>query len=264
MILLAVTTYNQLEYTKLFYQSFQDIEDSLSIDLMIFDDASTDNTVKWCKENNITVFEKDKGKGLTDSWNSSYKIFKENKKYEYIIIANNDILIPSGALSELISIFYKWHFSIVVPLSNPRGAGHNEMFQSIISYYPQLTESEAEDPKKYQIIQNGILFNKKVMIEQNNVFALDPIRMKMFNGFFFMMNRNIIEYERPDGLLFDPKFIMHKAEDEFNWASLIPNNDYAAVCKTSFVYHFKGKSVSQVKDYSNINNDYEILMKNRR
>lgn len=259
--LFAVTTYNSLKYTQLFYESFQKVENEIPIKLVVFDDASTDGTVSWCKKNNITVVEKETGKGLTDSWNEAYKMFK-SPLYTYLIISNNDVLIPEGSLNELVTLF-EWPFSVVVPLSNPHGAGHNKMFQSVTSYYSQLLESEAEDPKKYQIIQNGILLNKKVMTEQNNVFALDPIRMKMFNGFFFMMNRNIIKYERPDGLLFDPKFIIDKAEDEFNWSTLIPNDDYAAVCKTSFVYHFKGKSVSQVKDYSKINNDYETLMKNR-
>ena len=32
----------------------------------------------------------------------------------------------------------------------------------------------------------------------------------MFNGFFFMMNRNIIKYEHSDTELFEPKYIMTK------------------------------------------------------
>jgi len=33
---------------------------------------------------------------------------------------------------------------------------------------------------------------------------------------------------------------MTKNEDEFNWSNLIPNDDFPAVCKTSFVFHYKG------------------------
>ena len=33
---------------------------------------------------------------------------------------------------------------------------------------------------------------------------------------------------------------MIKNEDNFNWSKLIPNDDFAAVCKTSFVFHYKG------------------------
>ena len=64
--------------------------------------------------------------------------------------------------------------------------------------------------------------------------------MKMFNGFFFMMNRDIITYQHSDEELFEPKNIMIKNEDEFNWGKLIPNDDFAALCKSSFIFHYKG------------------------
>ncbi len=41
---------------------------------------------------------------------------------------------------------------------------------------------------------------------------------------------------------------MTKNEDEFNWSKLIPNNDFAAVCKTSFVFHYKGVSTFKIFD----------------
>ena len=69
----------------------------------------------------------------------------------------------------------------------------------------------------------------------NNLFKLDPIRMKMFNGFFFMMNRDIINYQYSNTQLFDPKNVVTKNEDEFNWSKLIPNDDFLFLCKTSFV-----------------------------
>ena len=47
-----------------------------------------------------------------------------------------------------------------------------------------------------------------------------------------------------------------KNEDEFNWAKLIPNDDFAAVCKTSFVFHYKGVSTFEVFDnYGKISNN---------
>ena len=49
--------------------------------------------------------------------------------------------------------------------------------------------------------------------------------MKHFNGFCFMMNRNVCKYERDDGGIFDPENLMIKNEDTFNWRVLLPNND---------------------------------------
>ena len=71
-----------------------------------------------------------------------------------------------------------------------------------------------------------------------------------------MMNRNIIKYEQNETELFQTKNIMTKNEDEFNWSKLITNNDFAALCKTSFIFHYKGVSTFEVfKNYNKIAND---------
>jgi len=260
-ILLAVTTYNQLPFTKLCVESIKKITD-VNYDLMIFDDVSKDGTQQWCYKNTVTIKEKDTGRGLTDSWNNAYKHFKDNANYKYIVLTNNDILVPNGALSEMVDVFNKWPFSLVVPLSTRYGAGHNGQFQGIENHY-QLDANFVTLDVNYQIVQDQILSIKTKLTKENNLYFLDPLRMKMFNGFFFMMSRNIIKYERDDGFLFDSKFLMDKAEDQFNWSTLIPNNDFSAVCKTAFIYHYKGMSVSKVKDYKHIANDPNKLFENR-
>ena len=98
----------------------------------------------------------------------------------------------------------------------------------------------------------------------NNLYLLDTMRVKMFNGFFFMMNRNIINYEHSDNILFNPDYNMTKNEDKFNWNNLIPNNDFPAVCKTSFVFHFKGVSTFKIFDnYGEISNNVPEWKKQR-
>jgi len=267
--LLVITTYNQSKYTKLCFDSLKNLEDD--IDVLVIDDCSTDDTVKICKEYGYEVITKEEGLGLTDSWNRGYYEFKSrwfnNKSgfddnYDYFILANNDILIPKGAITELKNTFAKWPFSLVVPTSTTNGVGHNTE-QSIENHYQGMSPS-CDDPNYYQEIQDKI-FDVKTQIEQsNNLYQLDPKRMKMFNGFFFMMNRNIINYEHSDKELFEPKFIMTKNEDEFNWSNLIPNNDFAGLCKTSFVFHYKGVSTFKIFDnYGEMSNDVPKWKKQR-
>ena len=89
-------------------------------------------------------------------------------------------------------------------------------------------------------------------VNSNNLYKFDPIRMKHFNGFFFMMSKDICKYEREDGNLFDPAFPNIKNEDEFNWCNLIPSNDYPFLCRTAFVFHWKGVSFTKAGiKYSN-------------
>ena len=260
-ILLVITTFNQSEYTKLCFESLKKLDDNF--DVLVVDDCSSDNTVELCKEYGYEVITKDEGKGLTDSWNLGYNRFKEKLHfkydgYDYLIIANNDILIPKGALSELVSVFEKWPFTLVIPLSTTLGVGHNAKSQSVELYYNGVS-SICTEPNNYQKTQDIILDIKKDISKSNNLYQLDPVRVKMFNGFFFMMNKNIINYEHEDNILFNPKFPMTKNEDEFNWAKLIPNDDFPAVCKTSFIFHYKGVSTFDVFDnYSEISNTDEL------
>ena len=259
--LLVITTYNQSEYTKLCFESLRNIEDD--VDILVIDDCSTDDTIELCKEYNHEIIVKETGLGLTDSWNRGYYEFKQrwiydesgqDDNYDYLILANNDILIPRGAITELKNTFHKWPFSMIVPTSTTYGVGHNRE-QTIENYYHGIAP-DCNEPENYQVIQDRILEIRDDLKKANNLFQLDPSRMKMFNGFFFMMNRNIINYQYSDRELFEPKYIMTKNEDEFNWSKLIPNDDFAAVCKTSFVFHYKGVSTFEVFDnYGKISNN---------
>ena len=236
--LVVLTTYNQSDITRSCLDSLKLISDNH--DVLIVDDASTDNTIELCLEYGVNYISKEVGKGLTDSWNLAYQYFKDND-YKYFVIANNDILIPNMALSEMIDVLDKWPCSLVVPMSTQLGAGHNQE-QIIDKWYGQ---NDYDITENYQRVQDLLLAIKESETNSNNLYKFDPVRMKMFNGFFFMMNKNICQYERTDGNLFDPAFINVKNEDEFNWSNLIPNNDYAMLCKTAFVFHFKGMSFTK-------------------
>jgi len=250
-ILFAITTYNQLEYTKLCIESLKKHTHKI-FDILIVDDFSNDGTPDWSTKNNIQTISKRKPEGATSSWNLAYLYFKEHIEYKYFIIASNDILVPDGALTELVEVFEKWPFSLVVPMTSVVGAGHNGNTQGIENVWPGTPSELANEPNNYQNIQQQILEHKEIIKKQNNLYLLDPVRMKMFNGFFLMMNRYIINYEREDGNLFNPEKLMYQGEDEFNWASLIPNNDFPALCKTAFIFHYKGVST---KGFSTIRND---------
>lgn len=247
--LFVLTTFNQSKYTKLCLDSLKLISEPH--DILVVDDLSTDDTIELCNEYKIKYITKKKGKGLTDSWNIAYRYFKDNN-YDYLIIANNDILVPDLSLTEMKNVLDRWPTSLVVPMSTQMGAGHN--IEQIIDkwYGPQ---KEFNSYEYYKEVQTMLLDYKDSQTQANNLYKFDPIRMKMFNGFFFMMNKKICQYEREDGNLFDPKFINVKNEDEFNWSKLIPNDDFPMLCKTSFIYHFKGVSFTKagIKYSNNLN-----------
>ena len=242
-LLFAITTYNDLEYTKICLDSLKEVKD-IDLDIIIIDDYSDDDTVNWCKSNGYKVLERPKPLGLTYSWNEAYKYFKSNN-YKYLVISNSDVVIPNNSLSELAKVLDKYPSSTVVPMSTKKGVGHNPV-QDIGNFFPDL-KGLSENPNSYQMVQDSLLSMKEKLKSTKDLYMIDPFRMKHFNGFFFMFNRNVTNYEHKDGWIFNPKNIMTKNEDDFNWQSLLPNNDNAWVCRTSFIYHFKDMSCQNTK-----------------
>jgi O-antigen biosynthesis protein len=220
--LLAITTANQLEYTKLCLDSLKQVDLS-KIDVVIFDDASKDGTIEFCKRNNIGVVAKERSQGLTHSWNLAYAHYKKYS-YDYLIIANNDVLIPPGALDILLSGLA--NYAIVGPLSTRKGV-HHQPLQAFDEYYSiDFDHTVAEN---YQKVQEYLQQDNS-----DNAF----VELPFLNGFFFACNKQVIKYEHSPTELFNPSNINIANEDEL----CRKVNEKKAVCVKAFIFHFKGVS----------------------
>jgi glycosyltransferase involved in cell wall biosynthesis len=119
-LLIVFTTCNLLSMTVL---ALDYLGHSLDVaDLVIVDDHSVDGTVEYLIKKGYFVLTKDTPSGLTDSWNKGYYLAVA-MEYKYVIFANNDILVPKGAVRELRRVLMKE--ALVVPLTTYKGAGHN-------------------------------------------------------------------------------------------------------------------------------------------
>jgi GT2 family glycosyltransferase len=214
-----MTTYNQVHYTVKAIRSLKAVDEKF--DLVVFDDFSSDRTVPCLMDLGITVVSSDRPRGLTNSWNLAYKMFLDSR-YDALIIANNDILVPRGALGELYNLLGS--SQVVVPMTTQLGCGHNAD-QSIRIHHPYISESVVNQPEQYQRVQDSIR-------------RANPISMKKFNGFFFLMGRNIVKSEYRPGVLFNPLMLNVGNEDDLNARLKVR----PVLCRTSFLFHFKGVS----------------------
>ncbi|MBI4945019.1 MAG: glycosyltransferase family 2 protein [Bacteroidetes bacterium] len=225
--LLVITTANQVEYTKWAVESIRNCA-LQNVDLLVVDDCSIDGTVQYCNEQKIPVYTKTKPLGLTNSWNVGYKYFKENN-YQNLILANNDILVPQGAIENLLECLEK--DILVGVMSSLKGV----TFDPIQALKSNHTISiDDENPDNYQKIQdhlNNLKSESKTKIE------------KTINGFFFGLNRSVSKYELPDGNLFDPLNINVGNESEL--CERI--KEEKVFCLLSFVFHYKGISFGDHK-----------------
>jgi glycosyltransferase involved in cell wall biosynthesis len=71
-ILLAITTYNQLNYTKKLVNTLKTLTIP-GLDIVFIDDVSKDGTQDFIKKCGYTLIERNEPKGLTWSWNIAYR-----------------------------------------------------------------------------------------------------------------------------------------------------------------------------------------------
>ena len=208
--LLCFTTFNKLEVTR----ECMEYACELGYDILVIDDCSTDGTQAYLTTIGVEFISKRERLGLTDSWNRAYAYFKASD-YDYMVLCNNDVLIPSGAVENLIS-----PYPLTVPMTTNEGAGYACKAQDVRKYWPNLVSQY----KGIQDIQDRLSVKYKFQ------------RADCWTGFCMCMSRDIIEFERSDGNLFDPAKINVGNDDDL--ASRVE----AYLSVGSFVYHYKGVS----------------------
>ena len=230
-ILLAITTYNELEITKRCIESA--IKSNINIDILLLDDYSQKECIKELANlYNVFYIGKIKHYGLTHSWNLAYKFFIENH-YDLLFISNNDLLIPSQTLSILSDELLKSDKLVVVPSSTVTGAGIGKcgIAQGITSI-PNIYINNSDN---YQNVQN-YLSGQKLELRETD----------FFNGFFFGLSRNIKVMEITDGVLFDPKRvnICNEIDLYTRIGKIYPNHNKILHVKNAFIYHYKAVTIN--------------------
>jgi len=232
--LLAITTFNHCDFTEKCFESINKIKgfrDKFKV--VVYDDFSTDDTLKVCRKYDVEFITTAKPMGLTYNWNRMYSRFMNNN-YKNLFIVNNDILVPSGALNRMEILLKKHYF--VVPLSTSKGVGHSKE-QHIAKHSRTITNEFAGRTGNYQLTQD------KLEKENQN----DPkCHIKLFSGFFFGMNKNIKQFEFNKNQLFNPRNItVHQESDLSN--RLRRKKNSITLCKQAFIFHYKGISCSGVQ-----------------
>lgn len=213
--LLAITTFNQIKYTEFCRASIPEIND---LDVIFIDDQSTDNTVLHLKSKGVNVIEKAKGAGLTDSWNTAYRIFKE-KEYNALIISNNDVIF-NQSLENMVNALQIHAF--VLPMTGKGKSSCTRERQEVKTYHRDFNDTNPT------VVKDNI----------NHIYKdIRYVPIDWWNGFCFGLNRKIINLELDEKHLFDPKNTNTHQEEGF-YRTLQKHNISPHVCTGTYVYHF--------------------------
>ena len=220
--LLVITTCGALEYLEIALKS---LNKRGNFDILVIDDGSKKD-VKTITEKYGGIFiGKEKGKGLTHSWNMGYKFFKDNN-YDRCVLSNDDVIFPGDVPIDLFNGLDK--YLIVGSLSSPVGCG-GQPLQNVGMYIK--TDRKYMDA---ETIQDQLQDTKKRFIE-----------VSFINGFCFSFSKKILQYEFGENMLFNPANLNVGNEDELCRRILPPQ---IAVSTKSYVFHFKNISFALLKD----------------
>ena len=220
--LLVITTCGALEYLEIALKS---LNKRGNFDILVIDDGSKKDIKSITEKYGGIFIGKEKGKGLTHSWNMGYKFFKDNN-YERCVLSNDDVIFPGNVPPDMIHGLDK--YLIVGSLSSPVGCGGQPV---------QNVERHIRTNRKYmdaETIQKQLQHLDKRFVEVSYI-----------NGFCFSFSREIIRYELSKDTLFNPANLNVGNEDELCRRILPPQ---IAVSTKSYVFHFKNISFALLKD----------------
>jgi hypothetical protein len=238
--LLAITSYNQISYTRRCFETLSNFDGQI----VCFDDASEEPVADLCEEFGVTFVGRDCGKGLTYSWNQAYLMFLE-RDFDYLIISNNDVLFPRGSLAALVQTLEQ--FPYVGIMTRSLEPWRFAKAQAVERHY-DIPVDLANDPTSYELVQQ--LVQKK---------PLPPCEVEMVYGFCFGVNRKIASYEYSPNCMFNPELINIGQETELS--KRIPEK---MLCRAAFAYHYKSASFGKMtEELSRRRNELELFRRKK-
>lgn len=152
-VLVVTLTSNIWNVTKPMINSLR--KSSIPVSLLVIDDFSNDDTYEILKSCGIWVMRpEERDTGVTAIWNRAFEIF-EKSDFTYLVMTNNDVLIPTSTLGHLIATFKDTRCSMAIPLSSRigKGAWPSESFEHVYGGIYDLPESFVHNASNYECIQ---------------------------------------------------------------------------------------------------------------
>ena len=226
---IVILTYNQLEYTKLCIESIRKFTPKDKYELIVVDNNSTDETVKWLKEqSDIKLILNTENYGVPKGYNQGINVCVGDN----ILLLNNDVIVTPNWLYNLdYALWSNYKIGAVSCVSNyvSNGQKVNVNYNDITSMLDFANRFNIKDSNKYEK------------------------RSKLI-GFCFLVKREVVDKV---GLL-DEQFFPGNFEDDDYSIRILRANYNLILCKDTFIHHFGSISFKQN------NMDYKKILKENK
>lgn len=206
---IIIVTYNQLQYTKECIDSLRKYTERGSYEIIIVDNASTDGTIEWLKEqSDIQLIQNLSNIGFTRGCNQGI----EKAKGENILLLNNDVVVTYNWLTNLLTCLYSQdNIGAVGPITNNA------------SYYTAI-------PTQYKNIDEMNFFSKSYNKMDKSKWEQ---RLKLI-GFCMLIKAEVLKKVGP----LDERFSPGNYEDDDISLRIVQNGYKLYLCRDTFVHHY--------------------------
>ena len=168
MTSIVILTFNKISYTKKCIESIRKYTSKGSYEIIVVDNASTDGTISWLKEQSdiITIFNKD-NLGFPKGCNQGIEIAQGSE----ILLLNNDVIVTPKWLEQMLEALYSSEkVGAVGPVTNyAPGQEITVTYQNeaeMVSFASEVTEKfKNKWSQKTKLIGFCLLFKKSVLEE---------------------------------------------------------------------------------------------------
>lgn len=218
-----------------------------AFDVVLVDDKSVRvNIPARARELGVFTIDFDgrEAKGLTHSWNVAWRFFVENAHYKYLILANNDILVPDGVITKLVDALVNENWGWLLPVVSARGSENlNHRLHEFYRYPSSASKAGnvwTDSALKYQLVQD-ILDGGVQRNSSSNQRGARPVKaVTIPNGYMMALRKSrMMHLELAPGTLFDPKFKNIENDDDLGKRAR-RNEVQVGVHYGAFVHHHKG------------------------
>ncbi|MFT3780470.1 MAG: glycosyltransferase family 2 protein [Nibricoccus sp.] len=116
-VAVVIPVLNQLAYTQGCLRCLApDI--AMGVQVVVIDNGSTDGTHEWlAQQADITVISNAENRGCAPAWNQGFRAAKDA---DWVVVLNNDVLLPDGWLQKLIGAAQREGLDVVSPAMRER------------------------------------------------------------------------------------------------------------------------------------------------
>jgi GT2 family glycosyltransferase len=225
-VFLIILNYNHREELNVTLSSFNK-QDYLNLKLIISDNASTDNSLKWVKENfpEVIILENEKNLGWSGGNNVGIN-YALNENADYIVLSNNDIFIEDTSLiSKMVEDLEKLKEQKVYILGTK------------VNYFPDKDKTHNTGWKMYPKHEKKGFFFNKYRAQSHDKLDKQYEYVDSADGCFLMADAQVF---KNTGLL-NEGFFMYADEIEFSMRAWSKGYK-SAVDKNLTIYHKVGTS----------------------